>query len=69
VRRGFAGVLLDQAGRDPGEKYVLTPLFRLHQVFVRLAERIRRATIRQRLSLVFAALVMALLALGLQGSG
>jgi hypothetical protein len=31
----------------------------------RAAERIRRATIRQRLAFVFAALVMFLLALGL----
>jgi hypothetical protein len=35
----------------------------------RLAERIRRATIRQRLAFVFAALVLFLLALGLGQNG
>jgi hydrogenase-4 component B len=69
VRRALGGLLLDRAFGDPGEKYVLLPLLRLHQFFVRLAERIRRATIRQRLSVVFTALVLALLALGLGDGG
>ena len=69
VRRALGGILLDRKGADPGEKYVLLPLLRLDQVFVRLAERIRRATIRQRLAFVFAALVMTLLVLGLGQGG
>ncbi len=69
VRRALGGILLDHQGRDPGEKYVLLPLIRLDQFFVRLAERVRRATIRQRLAFVFAALVMTLLVLGLGQDG
>jgi formate hydrogenlyase subunit 3/multisubunit Na+/H+ antiporter MnhD subunit len=68
VRR-VLGVVLGRGGGDPGEKYLLAPLVRLHQMFVRLAERIRRATIRQRLAFVFAALVISLLALGLGQGG
>jgi len=64
LRRALGGLL--PATGDPGEQYVLHPLLRFNLVFVRLAERIRRATIRQRLAFVFAALVLALLALGLQ---
>jgi hypothetical protein len=37
--------------------------------FVRLAERVRRATIRERLAFVFAVLVAFLLALGLGQGG
>jgi NADH:ubiquinone oxidoreductase subunit 5 (subunit L)/multisubunit Na+/H+ antiporter MnhA subunit len=69
VRKALGGVLLNREGADPGEKYVLQPLIRLDQFFVRLAERVRRATIRQRLAFVFAALVMTLLALGLGQGG
>ena len=64
LRRALGGLL--PATGDPGEQYVLHPLLRFNLVFVRLAERIRRATIRQRLAFVFAALVLALLALSLQ---
>jgi hypothetical protein len=61
--------LLGRKAVDPGEAYVLEPLRNLHLGLTRAAERVRRATIRQRLAFVFGALVMFLLALGLvQGS-
>jgi hypothetical protein len=61
--------LLGARGVDPGEAYVLEPLRRLNVSLVRAAERVRRATIRQRLAFVFGALVMFLLALGLGQGG
>jgi formate hydrogenlyase subunit 3/multisubunit Na+/H+ antiporter MnhD subunit len=62
VRRAMPAVL---TGVDPGEVWLLAPLARANNAVTRLAERIRRATIRQRLAFVFAALVAFLLALGL----
>jgi lipopolysaccharide export LptBFGC system permease protein LptF len=54
---------------DPGDVYVFEPLRLLYVRLTRGAERLRRATIRQRLAFVFTVLVMFLLALGLaQGS-
>jgi hypothetical protein len=44
-------------------------LNRLHGQVTRLAEWVRRATVRQRLAFVFAALVMFLLVLGLGQNG
>jgi hydrogenase-4 component B len=69
VQRALGIALLGAAGIDPGEKYVLGPLSRLHWRVTRLAERLRRATIRQRLAFVFAAFVMFLRALGLGHGG
>jgi len=65
VMRAIGVSLLGAKGGDPGEAYVLEPLRLLHVRMTRAAERVRRATIRQRLAFVFAALVMFLLALGL----
>jgi formate hydrogenlyase subunit 3/multisubunit Na+/H+ antiporter MnhD subunit len=62
VRRAMPALL---TGVDPGEILLLAPLARANNAVTRLAERIRRATIRQRLAFVFAALVAFLLALGL----
>ena len=69
VARAIARGILSKNGTDPAETYLIAPLQRLHLRGVRLAERIRRATIRQRLGVVFAALVMFLLALGLAEGG
>ncbi len=69
VTRAIARGILGKHGTDPAETYLVAPLQRLHLRGVRLAERIRRATIRQRLGVVFAALVMFLLALGLAEGG
>lgn len=69
VRRVLGPALLGRAGLDPGERYILAPLSRLHLRLTRLAELVRRATIRQRLAFVFGALVMFLLALGLGQNG
>ncbi len=69
VRRAVGVALLGARGVDPGEAYLLEPLRRLHLGVVRGAERVRRATIRQRLAFVFGALVMFLLALGLAQGG
>ncbi len=69
VQRAIAGAIGLRAGADPGETWLFTPLFRLHLRLTRLAERIRRATIRQRLAFVFAALVTFLLVLGLGQNG
>jgi len=44
---------------------VLAPLSKLNMRVTRLAERVRRATLRERLAFVFAALVVCLAALGL----
>jgi hydrogenase-4 component B len=62
-----AGVL--KPGADPADAWLIAPLLSLHLRGVRLAERIRRATIRERLAFVFGALVMFLLALGLVEGG
>jgi formate hydrogenlyase subunit 3/multisubunit Na+/H+ antiporter MnhD subunit len=69
VMRALGFAILGPDGVDPGDKYVLAPLSRLNLRMTRLAERLRRATIRQRLAFVFAALVMFLLALGLGHGG
>jgi len=65
VRRAIGAAILGPKLLDPGEVFLLEPLRRLNLRFTRAAERIRRATIRQRLAFVFGALVMFLLALGL----
>jgi len=62
-----AGVL--NPGADPADAWLIAPLLGLNLRGVRLAERIRRATIRERLAFVFGALVMFLLALGLVEGG
>ncbi len=67
IQRALGTTILGAKFLDPGETYVLEPLRRLNLRFTRAAERIRRATIRQRLAFVFGALVMFLLALGLSG--
>jgi formate hydrogenlyase subunit 3/multisubunit Na+/H+ antiporter MnhD subunit len=69
VRRALAGGILPRSGVDPTELLLLLPLTRLNMRLTRLAERIRRTTIRQRLAFVFFALVMFLLALGLGQGG
>jgi formate hydrogenlyase subunit 3/multisubunit Na+/H+ antiporter MnhD subunit len=69
VWRAMGVGILTRDGTDPGEAYLFTPIARLHFRATRLAERIRRATIRQRLAFVFFALVMFLLALGLGQGG
>jgi formate hydrogenlyase subunit 3/multisubunit Na+/H+ antiporter MnhD subunit len=69
VRRALGVALLGNAGTDPSERYILAPLIRLHLQATRLAEWLRRATVRQRLAFVFAALVMFLLVLGLGQNG
>jgi formate hydrogenlyase subunit 3/multisubunit Na+/H+ antiporter MnhD subunit len=69
VARAIARGVLAPGGLDPSEAFLFAPLFRLHMRCVRLAERLRRSTIRQRLAFVFAALVTFLLALGLGEGG
>jgi formate hydrogenlyase subunit 3/multisubunit Na+/H+ antiporter MnhD subunit len=69
VFRAIGVSLLGAKRVDPGEAFVLEPLRRLHLKLTRTAERVRRATIRQRLAFVFAALVVFLLALGLGQGG
>jgi hypothetical protein len=69
VARAIGDAIGMRAGADPGDTWLFTPLFRLHLRLTRLAERIRRATIRQRLAFVFAALVVFLLVLGLDQDG
>jgi hydrogenase-4 component B len=69
IRRAIARGMLAPSGADPSEAYLLIPLARLHARLTRLAERIRRTTIRERLAFVFGALVMVLLALGLGQGG
>jgi len=68
LRRALSTDLLPAAG-DPSEVFLYLPLLRLHMRVTRLAERIRRSTIRERLAFVFGALVMFLLALGLEQGG
>jgi hypothetical protein len=69
VRRVLAPGVFGKHDKDPGEAWLLVPMLRLNLQATRLAERIRRATIRQRLAFVFAALVVFLLALGLGQDG
>lgn len=69
IARAIGRGLLAPGGADPAEAFLLTPLTRLHLRCVRVAERLRRATIRQRLAFIFAALVAFLLALGLGEGG
>jgi formate hydrogenlyase subunit 3/multisubunit Na+/H+ antiporter MnhD subunit len=69
VRRVLGAAVLGPSGLDPGEKFILAPLSRLHLRLTRGAEWVRRATIRQRLAFVFAVLVVFLLALGLGQDG
>ncbi len=69
VARAIGAGLLAPGGMDPGQAWVLAPLQRLYLRIVRLAERIRRATIRERLAFVFMGLVLALLVLGLGEGG
>lgn len=69
IARAIGRGLLAPGGADPSEAFLLAPLARLHLRGVRVAERIRRATIRQRLAFIFTALVAFLLALGLGEGG
>ncbi len=64
VFRAIASTMLPRGG-DAGEILLLVPLARLNLRLIRVAEYVRRATLRQRLAFVFAALVTFLLALGL----
>ncbi len=69
ISRAIAKAVLGKNGTDPADAWLIAPIQRLHLRGVRLAERIRRATIRQRLGVVFAALVLFLAALGLAEGG
>jgi hydrogenase-4 component B len=69
VMRVLGKGLLGTAMADPAERFLLAPLARVQMRGVRLAERVRRATIRERLAFVFAVLVLFLLALGLRQGG
>jgi len=69
IHRAIGRFMLATGGADPSEAYLLLPIIRLHSRLTRLAEHIRRTTIRERLAFVFAALVMFLLALGLGQGG
>jgi hydrogenase-4 component B len=69
IRLAIGQGLLAAQGTDPAEAFLFTPLSRLHLRLTRIAELIRRATIRERLAVVFAALVAFLLALGLGQGG
>ena len=69
IRRAIGRGLLAPKGADPAEAFLFFPLSRLNLRLTRLAEHIRRSTIRQRLAFVFGALVMFLLALGLGEGG
>ncbi len=69
VARAIGRGVLARDMADPTEIWLVAPLLRLHGRFVRVAERIRRATIRERLAFVFGALVVFLLALGLGEGG
>ncbi|MDE2318570.1 MAG: hypothetical protein KGK02_02610 [Rhodospirillales bacterium] len=69
VMRLLGKGLLGTTLADPAERFLLLPLFRLQTRLIRLAERVRRATIRERLAFVFAVLVAFLLALGLGQGG
>jgi NADH:ubiquinone oxidoreductase subunit 5 (subunit L)/multisubunit Na+/H+ antiporter MnhA subunit len=69
IARAIGAGLLAPGLVDPADAWLITPLRRLHLRGVRVAERIRRTTIRERLAFVFGALVMFLLALGLGEGG
>ncbi len=69
VRRAIARGVLAPQGVDPAEAYLLFPLSQVSLRLTRVAEYIRRSTMRQRLAFVFIALVMFLLALGLGEGG
>ncbi len=69
VMRVMGKGLLGAGMADPAERFLLTPLFRLQTRLIRLAERVRRATIRERLAFVFTVLVLFLAALGLGEGG
>jgi len=69
IARAIGRGLLAPGGGDLAEAFLLAPLVRLNMRCIRVAERIRRATIRQRLAFIFAALVAFLLALGLGEGG
>ncbi len=69
IARALGAGLLAPGLLDPADAYLIPRLVALYTRFVHLAERIRRATIRERLAFVFAALVLFLLALGLSEGG
>ena len=69
IARAISSGVLAPGGADPAEAFLLAPLLRLHTRCTRLAERVRRATLRERLAFIFTALVMFLLALGLGEGG
>ncbi len=69
IARAIGRGLLAPGGGDLAEVFLLAPLVRLNMRCIRVAERVRRATIRQRLAFIFAALVAFLLALGLGEGG
>lgn len=69
VLRAVGSGLLARGGADPAEAWLVAPLLRVHLRGVRLAERVRRATIRERLAFIFGALVLFLLALGVAEGG
>lgn len=69
VARAIGRGVLAPGGADPAEAFLLTPIIRLHMRITRVAEQLRRSTIRQRLAFVFAVLVVFLLALGLGEGG
>ena len=69
VARAIGRGVLARDMADPTEAWLVAPLLQLYRRLVRLAERIRRATIRERLAFVFGALVVFLLALGLGEGG
>jgi hypothetical protein len=69
VARAIGGGLLARGGADPADAWLVAPLLRVHLRGVRLAERVRRATIRERLAFIFGALVLFLLALGVAEGG
>jgi formate hydrogenlyase subunit 3/multisubunit Na+/H+ antiporter MnhD subunit len=66
---GFAEPLRRALGPGPSDTLLLAPLLRANLALTRLAEKIRRATVRERLAFVFAALVLSLLTLGLVQGG
>jgi formate hydrogenlyase subunit 3/multisubunit Na+/H+ antiporter MnhD subunit len=68
IRRAIASRMLFP-GTDPTDLYLLAPLYRVNAYLTRLAEHVRRSTIRERLAFVFALLVLFLLVLGLLGDG
>ncbi|GAN81262.1 proton-conducting transporter transmembrane domain-containing protein [Acidocella aminolytica] len=69
VMRVMGKGLLGVSKTDPAERFLFVPLFRVQTRLVRLAERVRRATIRERLAFVFTVLVVFLLVLGLGEGG